>query len=679
MTMTIQRFSPFVMAIWAIVGTASAQSTMQTDTATIDEAPVLAGFVEVDAQNSPRMLNVIGALEVGKTGANSVEDVLEFVPGVDVRSRGPMGIQTDLSIRGGSFEQTALWVDGIRWSAPQTGHHLMDLPIDPEDINRVVVSRGGASGLWGAGAMAGAVSLQTGPAMNDGALLVVESGSNAWMRVKARADFGSDLSTKSGTLFRHRISASRVSTTGTNGRDTNTDAMIFRTRYSGWLAGDWGTLKTSLGFADKAFGAQNFYTPVYPLQYEETSTLQGQASYTKVIDDVTLELSAHHRTHGDEFQLFREGPGYYEADSTGTLYYQDTLARPSWGVPNNHLSRTTGGRLLWRWDNDNGETFVSVDLRHEYVKSNLLGNDTVPGWDSTSVYKVFDDRRIVDIAFGRRLEWNRFAVAATAAWNNYAFRGTRFVPSVEATIDLTGTGESFWFASANRSVRHPSFTDLYYTLRGAQGSANLKSEWSDNLESGVRINLTPEREYRVQVEQALFRRNGNDLIDWAKPNGSDTTFAVNLREVQFQGLETGLTISPSQRPSTKWFVNYARFGYSTMEASESSSGFQSNYVLDFIGDKIDASVGIEGPGELRLDARWSWQDRVGGYENRATGEEFEYDPFSLLSFTVSKTFSDLQLRSYLRMDNALDVSYVDIGTVQQPGRFVRIGFAYNVN
>jgi len=298
-------------------------------------------------------------------------------------------------------------------------------------------------------------------------------------------------------------------------------------------------------------------------------------------------------------------------------------------------------------------------------------------YDWTSVYKVFDDRRIVDFAVGRRLEWNRFAVAATAAWNSYAYRGTRFVPSVEATIDLTGTGESFWFASANRSVRHPSFTDLYYSIGGAQGSADLKSEWSENVENGVRINLTPEREYRVQFEQALFRRNGHDLIDWAQPNGSDTVFAINLREVQFQGMETALTISPSQRPSTKWFVNYARIGYSTMEASESSAGFQSNYALDYIGDKIDASVGIEGPGELRLDARWSWQDRVGGYNNRATGEEFEYDPFSLLSFTVSKTFSDLQLRSYLRMDNALDVSYVDIGNVNQPGRWIRIGFAYN--
>ena len=52
---------------------------------------------------------------------------------------------------------------------------------------------------------------------------------------------------------------------------------------------------------------------------------------------------------------------------------------------------------------------------------------------------------------------------------------------------------------------------------------------------------------------------------------------------------------------------------------------------------------------------------------------------SLLGITVSKTFEAVKMRSYLRIDNALNRDYVDIGTVQQPGRFVRIGFAYNVN
>ena len=76
--------------------------------------------------------------------------------------------------------------------------------------------------------------------------------------------------------------------------------------------------------------------------------------------------------------------------------------------------------------------------------------------------------------------------------------------------------------------------------------------------------------------------------------------------------------------------------------------------------------------------RWSWQDRLGEYENRLTGELFEYEPVSLLGFTVSKTFEALKMRSYLRIDNALNKDYVDIGNVQQPGRFVRIGFAYNM-
>ena len=688
MNMIQQRLLSSFLLVWLVGSVATTQA--QTDTTTIPEAPVVAGFVGVDALSSPRMINVLDLMEVQQTGANAVEDILEFVPGVDVRSRGAFGVQTDLSIRGGTFEQTALWVDGIRWSAPQTGHHLMDLPIDPEDINRVVVSRGGASGLWGAGAMAGSVSLQTGPSLEDGSLLVVESGNNGWMRVKGRVDFGSTLSATSGTLVRHRISVSRAAMRGISAPDTigiwstqspvsNTDAAVFRARYSGWLAGDWGSLKTSLGFADKAFGAQNFYTSLFPVQYEETTTFQGQATYAKTMDDVTLELSAYHRAHGDEFQLFREAPDYYQPDSTGALSL-DGVAAGSWYTrPNNHQTLTTGGRLLWRWDNTVGETFVSLDLRREYVQSNLLGNDSLPGVEPNDLFLVSDNRRIVDLAIGRRLEFDRFAIGATAAWNSFANRQTNFVPSLEASYDLTGRGESFVFVSANRSQRHPSFTDLYYTIGGAQGSDSLLSEVAENLEQGLRINLTPNASYKVQFEQALFRRQGTNLIDWAKPDGSDIVYATNLRSVTYEGLEYGLVVRPSTKPATNWFLNYARLGYTTIEADQTSDGFQSNYVLDFVADKVDASVGVEGPDALRFDVRWSWQDRLGEYENRLTGELFEYEPVSLLGLTVSKTFEALKMRSYLRIDNALNKDYVDIGNVQQPGRFVRIGFAYNMN
>ena len=181
----------------------------------------------------------------------------------------------------------------------------------------------------------------------------------------------------------------------------------------------------------------------------------------------------------------------------------------------------------------------------------------------------------------------------------------------------------------------------------------------------------------MQFEQALFQRQGHDLIDWARPNGSDTTFAINLREVTFTGLESVLNITPNQTLTGDWQLRYARLGFTTMEASETSAGFESNYVLDGLKTKVDASVGVQGPGAVRLDARWSHQDRLGGYVVPG-GEEVEFAPFSLVSFTLSKTFASDQFRTYLRVDNALDREYVDLGNVQQPGRWLRLGFAYNM-
>ena len=182
----------------------------------------------------------------------------------------------------------------------------------------------------------------------------------------------------------------------------------------------------------------------------------------------------------------------------------------------------------------------------------------------------------------------------------------------------------------------------------------------------------------MQLEQALYHRQGHDLIDWARPNGSDTTFAINLREVTFTGLETVVNVTPTQPLSGDWQVRYARLGFTTMEASETSAGFESNYVLDGLKTKIDASVGLTLPADFLLDARMSYQDRLGGYVSGETGQEVEYDPFRLVSFTLSRHFADDAFRAYLRVDNALDLDYVDLGNVAQPGRWLRLGFAYQM-
>ncbi|PCJ81868.1 MAG: hypothetical protein COA49_02585, partial [Bacteroidetes bacterium] len=237
----------------------------QTDTSGIEtlklveisEAVVSSGPTLLKLSESPRSISIINSKEIIQSGATSISEVLEYVFGVDLRQRGLLGVQSDLSVRGGSFEQTALVINGVRISAPQTGHHLMNLGFDPEDVTKIEVVRGGSSPFIGTGAMSGAIQFITGPSSTDGALVSFESGSFGWLRAKARVDFGSD-------NFRHRISLSRATTTGYK---ENTDAkMNLASYYSAWK-GDAGSIKYQLTMSAKAFGAQDFYTTYYPTQY----------------------------------------------------------------------------------------------------------------------------------------------------------------------------------------------------------------------------------------------------------------------------------------------------------------------------------------------------------------------------------------------------------------------------
>ena len=660
-----------------------AQSTMTVDTTALKPASVTGSFSDVTPDIAPRALAVLEAQEIGKSGATSVADVLEAVPGIDVRSRGPFGIQTDLSVRGGTFEQTALWVDGVRWSAPQTGHHLMDLPMDPEDISRIEVFRGGSSSALGSGAMTGAVALTAGPATRNGTKIVAETGSHAWMRAMVTHDFGSALDLNKSAVKRHRISLSRMGTNGTLGANTNTDAEVIRARYSGWFAGDWGSLRASAGYARKAFGAQNFYTDPSYTEFERTQTFQAQALYTRKFDLSTLEAALYQRSHTDFYELWRNHPDYYQFNEDSTVFASAADTVPSWYIgfgPNQTITHLTGARVRWEQSSSLGQTFVSMDSRREFVKSNRLGVDSLG--DEEGVYALGDVRLNTDLALGHRASFGRLTFSATAALNHNTMFGTQFVPSADVVIDLSKDGSNIAFVSGNRSVRSPSFTELYYPVPGTLGDRDLLVETNEMLEAGVRLSLNQNGPYAFRLEQSIYHRQGQNLIDFIRPyenNEDDTVYAVNLDGVSFTGLETVCTISPRRTSEESDFqLRYARLGFTTMEANKRSEGFESFYVLDGLATKADCSMGLGVPGDIDIDLRLSYQDRLGGYKDFETDKEVEFSPFMLASMTASRTFFEGQFRTYLRVDNLTDIDYLDRGGVQQPGRWIRLGFGYNM-
>src|ERR1035437_662256 len=126
--------------------------------------------VEVSAQRTPvafsqvaRIASVISKEEIEAAPVQSIQDLLEYALSVDVRQRGPNGVQADISVRGGSFDQTLILLNGISISDPQTGHHSLNLPVSLQNIQRIEILEVPAARVFGPNAFSVAITIITTP------------------------------------------------------------------------------------------------------------------------------------------------------------------------------------------------------------------------------------------------------------------------------------------------------------------------------------------------------------------------------------------------------------------------------------------------------------------------------------------------------------------------------------
>ena len=645
----------------ALLLLAAFTSSSGQDTLSIPEAVIQTTFSETEAA-SPRNLVTLEPEVITGAAQPSLDGLLETVPGIDARQRGPWGTQTDLSIRGGSFEQVALWVDGIRWSAPHTAHHLLNLPIDPEDIQRVQVVRGG-SGALGSGGVTGGIVLHTGPGDADETAISVEAGSYGWNRVRVRHDWGEDQT-------RHRISISRAATDGF--RD-NTDLSMTRARYAGRTVTDNGTFNLRIGGMASAFGAQDFYTANFPQQFEQVGLWQGQLTWQHELRGWDVEAGVHHRNHSDRFELFREGEGYYVEDADGILT-SDNGPVPGWYQgANQHVSAVSGARGGARRVTDWGKPDLrrlppgrrgEQPARHRGLRpgrqqrlcAGRPADQPRPRNRTTRRTRTPHRPRPRRVERELRRGWPPLhpgGLPVPAHRPDRPCRGLRLSPALRS------------HALLHRLVLHG---------RRRTGSQDLLPEEAEHLEFGYRLTGDLGDGHRLVLSQHVFHRWGRNLIDWVRFNGSSITEATNLREVNFSGQEFSLSAQATEDdPALRYFTVSLAF----MEADETSTGFESNYVLDILNTKADVILGFRPLDHWMVDVRWSAQDRNGGYYDPVAGAEIEFEPVQLLGATVRWSPESLPVTAHIRVDNALDVDYVDIGNVDQPGRWIRAGLTWS--
>lgn len=615
----------------------------------LDTVVVSASGLNTSLQSANRNVIILKGDEIAKAPVQNIAELLDFATGVDARQRGVFGTQTDLSIRGGTFEQVLVLIDGIRIGDPQTGHHLMNLPIQKSDIERIEILLGGGSYIFGGSAFSGAINIITKKSKEDKTNINLKYGSFNTYQAGFTQSFVGDA---------HRSSLS-VNTTASDGFKPNTD---FRhTNLFGNTLIDAGKhdLNISGGYTWQGFGAQNFYSTNFPEQYEKTRTLFANIGLSTE-GKVKIDRQLYWRRNWDEFQLYREeGDDFYNYDNG--LFIKGTDTAAAWyGGHNYHRSDVIGGRVQVQMQSIFGNTAIAGEYRYEGVVSNNLGADleapiNIEG--SRGQYTLGDSRNNISVAIEQAKKWKKLDLSVAVLVNYNSSYTTDWYPA--ATLGYRINKHKKLYASFNKSFRLPSYTDLYYRLGGAMGSIDLKPEESYNYELGYKY-----LGEKIFFNVSAFRRQGNDIIDWVRFCDTCDLLASNISEVNFNGLDATLRLNTGGLMK-KLKLDFLELGYSFLATDEEDFEYESLYVFDYLQNKIVLRAQHTFFKNLNWSYSVSYQDRKGEYSDASTGQLTTYPEVVLLNSRIQYNLKVISL--FIEGQNLLNKTYFDRGNVELPG------------
>ncbi len=617
----------------------------QTDTIEIKE-------IVVSGQRSPsiyselnRVVTIIQKEQIRNAPVQSLQELLEYAVNIDVRQRGNFGVQADLSIRGGSFEQTLILLNGIKINDPQTGHHNLNIPIDINSVERIEILEGPGSRVFGPNAFSGAINIITEPHKSNIVNIFLTGGEHGYFKTNLSG------SVSLGEL-KNFVSIGR---SGSNGYMQNTDFGIANIFYHGSVIFSHTILDIQAGYQDKAFGANSFYTPKYPNQYEHTKATLASVKLTTG-NKIKISPLIYWRRHQDRFELFRENPAAWY---TGHNY---------------HLTDIYGAEVNFTFSTSLGKTAVGLDFRSENILSNVLGESTgdtldVPG-EPAGFFTKEKSRKNISLFLEQNIIVEKFSASAgiLTNWNTdfdwKMYTGADISYKIIPNIRIYG--------SVNQSLRIPTFTDLYYVGPTNVGNPHLKPEEAVTYELGTK--------YQNQFfngHLSFFRRNGKNMIDWVRLPDSLKWESKNITQIITRGFEIAGYLDANKLINKSFPLKYLRLSYSFLETEKQSGEYISVYVLDYLKHKLNLEIEHSFYKDLRASWKITFQDRAGTYTDFTTGQEKPYNPFLLMD---GRLFWDKRTYTiFIEASNLLSTKYFDLGNVRMPGRWIRFGGSVNLN
>ncbi len=605
-------------------------------TIVLEEACVTASRIPMPADKATRLVQVLSSKEIESSAAQSVNDLLKLVAGVDVRQRGGYGVQTDIGINGGNEDQLTVLLNGVNISNPQTGHLTMDLSVSINDIERIEVIEGGASRVYGSSAFSGAINIVTKSASDNTISASITGGSYG--------TFSADgsLNLKSGKFANH-ISGGW---TQSDGASANSDFKKANAYWNEKFSNDFADITFQAGLSNMKYGANTFYGTGSNSQYEEdTKYLASLQAETK--GRIHVRPQVYWNRSYDHYIWIRNNPSAYENYHQTNVYGANINAWMQWAL---------------------GKTAVGFEFRRENILSTRLGKE----FDANRInkypgYKYKDGRSGTGIYLEHDVVFRQWSISAgLLAYDNTSVdESMRLYPGIDISYSpLSGMRV---YASFNQNLRTPTFTDLYYNGPGIEGNTNLKPEKSTDYSIGGSYSKGL---FSGQIKG--FYRNGTDMIDWVKKEGADKWTTANS-DINNIGTEAYVALNfmkaGKQNPLVRSFTLSYCYNYQERANKEQTSTYGNQLV--YLRHKLVATLNHRLL--KKLSAQWEFmlKDRTGWFDNALTDKRQNYGSFAQLDLKLQWTDSFYTI--YMKGNNLTSKKYYDIANVQQPGFWFTAG------
>ena len=576
------------------------------------------------ADNSISILTISNE-EIKQSTATNVSELLQQVAGIDIRRRGAEGIQADLYIRGGSFDQTLLLIDGIKVEDPQTGHHTMNMTIPLKVIEKIEIIKGSASRIYGQNAFTGAVNIITKKEIKNDISIELSNGSFN----QKRGGFTIQKELKSSEIL---FNYSRKESEGYRyNTDYKNDEFFIKSNFK--IKNQ--KISTIGAFNERKFGANGFYaSPAAIDQYEETQASLIGFSTTYINNGLILKPKLYWKRNQDMYIYLRHDPSVYR---------------------NLHISNKVGVEINASTSNLLGNIGLGLDLSKVFLESNNLGERkrTMLNMFVEQQVKLNNDK--IDLTPGVAITY--FSDVSTKLnYQNNLFNNLFFYPGIDLGYRLDNTLKLY--TNIGFTYRIPTYTDLYYTSPTTLGNENLKLEKALTKEIGLKY-LKDDFNFNF----SLYQRNASDIIDYVRNNETEPWQASNIREINSSGFELNI--------GYKFYLGSFRMqtiniGYSNIDDELLETDFAfSRYTLNSLRNQITGTYTFEINDKIYSTV---------AYKNAERSNEEKY---TVIDFRTSYKLDKFTLSVIL--NNILDTEYSETNLVPMPGFNSLIEINYSIN